>query len=82
MGGCAVSRHNLGSVESGDGNRDRALKHWMIVARAGCRESLDCVKEGYVKGHVTKEDFAKSLRAHQKSVDEMKSENRDKAAQG
>ena len=31
-------------------------------------------------GHVTKEEYAKTLREYQKSQDEMKSDMRDKAA--
>ena len=47
----------------------------MIAASAGL------VKEGYTAGYVnvTKDEYANTLRAYQKSVDEMKSEARDKA---
>ena len=37
------------------------------------------VKYGYTEGHVTKEDYANTLREYQKSQDEMKSKARDKA---
>ena len=51
----------------------------MIAARTGDKESLDTVKEGYVAGHVTKDQYANTLREYQKSQDEMKSDARDKA---
>ena len=57
----------------------RAMKHFMIAARSGYDESLKKVGEGYKAGHVTKDDYTKSLRAYQCSIDEMKSEGRTKA---
>ena len=64
-----------------DGNVERATKHWMIAARAGHDDSLDRIKQGYLDGHITKDDFANVLRAHQNSVSEMKSDHRDRALQ-
>ena len=57
----------------------RAFKHFLLLARAGYKLSLDCVKKGYMAGHVTKEDYANTVREYQKSQDEMKSDARDKA---
>ena len=37
------------------------------------------VKHGFMNGHVTKEQYANTLREYQKSQDEMKSDARDKA---
>ena len=74
-----VARHNLACQELHAGNLDRAWRHWMVAAMAGDDGSLKEMKRGYAKGYVTKDDFAKALRGHQKSVDKMKSENRDKA---
>ena len=51
----------------------------MIAARTGDKESLDTVKEGYVAGHVTKDQYANTLREYQKSQDEMNNDARDKA---
>ena len=48
-------------------------------ARAGSKLSLDMMKKGYTKGHVTKEEYANTLREYQKSQDEIKSEMRDEA---
>ena len=54
MSGSVMARHNLGSNEYNDGNLQRAFKHYMLSARAGCKESLENVKQGYIAGHVTK----------------------------
>ena len=60
-------------------NHHRAVKHFIISASAGCDDSLKGVQAGYRDGKVNKDDFEKTLRAHQKSKDEMKSEWRDHA---
>ena len=55
------------------------MKHFMFAARAG----YDCLKkvgDGYRRGDVTKDDYAKTLRAYQQIQDDMKSEDRTKAA--
>ena len=62
------------------GNLQRAFRHLILAACTGYTHSLDAVKEGYMNGHVTKEEYANTLREYQKSQDEMKSEARDKAA--
>ena len=80
MKGDLDARHNLGVLERKAGNMDRAYKHMIIAARAGHTESLDKVKIGFMDRDVTKEEYESTLRAYQKSVDEMKSEARDKVA--
>ena len=79
INGNVQARHNLGSVESKAGNHYRAMKHFLLAARAGDKKSLDQVKKGFMHSFVTKEDYADTLRAHQKIHDEMKSDMRDKA---
>ena len=79
MNGSVNARHNLGCVEEDAGNPQRACKHFVLAARAGYKQSLDAVKEGYKDGDVTKDEYANTLRAYQKSQYEMKSEMRDKA---
>ena len=64
-------------AEGQAGDHNRAYKHYMIAASAGSKPSLDDIKEGYIAGYVTKDEYANTLRAYQKSVDEMKSEARD-----
>ena len=79
MNGDVAARNNLGCAESRAGTHKRAFKHFMLAARAGDKLSLENVKQGYTIGRVTKEEYANTLRAYQKSQDEMKSEARDKA---
>ena len=80
IGGYEKSRCNLGLHESNRGNMDRALKHFMIAVEFGNNESLKKIKQMYTNGHATKDDYAKALRAHQAYQDEIKSDQRDKAA--
>ena len=79
MKGHNTARYNLGVIEGKDGNFYRAMKHHLIAAKCGDVASLQTVKVGYTAGHVSKEDFEKTLREHQASQDETKSEARAKA---
>ncbi|KAL7524819.1 hypothetical protein ACHAXR_000730 [Thalassiosira sp. AJA248-18] len=72
MGGDCAARHNLGCFENENkGNKERALKHWMISASAGDDESLKNVNHGFSKGWVTEEEYEKTLRAYKESTDEL-----------
>ena len=79
MNGNVSARHNLGCVEIYAGNYHRAYKHFILSARAGCKDSLNAVKTGFMGGFVTKDEYANTLRAYQIRQDEMKSDVRDKA---
>ena len=79
MAGRVEARYHLGVLEGRGCNHYRAIKHFIISASAGCDDSLEGVQAGYRDGKVNKDDFEKTLRAHQKSKDEMKSEWRDHA---
>jgi hypothetical protein len=79
IGGHERARDGLGIIEVLKGNMDLAQKHWMIAARSGYELSLQKVGEGYKDGFVTKEEYATTLRAYQVSVDDMKSEQRERA---
>ena len=81
MGGDADSRHNLGILEENEDNMVRALKHHMVAAGCGVNESLKKIREFYMNGHATKDDYARGLRAHQKYIDGIKSDQRDEAAE-
>ena len=70
----------FGWFEEETGNMSRALKHYMIAARGGDDDSLKEIREFYMNGHATKDDYAKALRAHQKYIDGIKSAERDEAA--
>jgi TPR repeat protein len=78
IGGHEKARYNLGVMEENDGNMDKAMKHYMIAAKSGINEALKEVREGYKDGHVTKDEYANTLRAYQVSVNEMKSVERDR----
>ena len=80
MRGNVLARHNLGVDEDEAGNKMRATKHWMIAAGAGYDKSLNQIRQGYLDGHATKDDFEKALRTHKEANDEMKSDQRDAAA--
>jgi len=80
IGGEVNARHNLGCFEEVKGNMDRALKHWMIAVRDGEHVSLKKIKQCYIDGHATKDDYTKALRSYQEYLDEIKSDQRDEAA--
>ena len=81
IGGDPMARYNLGLFEdNAAGNTNRALKHHMIAAGCGDNESLMEIREFYVNGHATKDDYTKALRAYQKYVGGIKSAQRDEAA--
>lgn len=75
LGGSVPARHNLGTVEL----ESRAMKHFILAAKAGYKPSLDFVlKCGFKKGLVTKDEYANTLRAYQDRHDLMKSNERTK----
>ena len=80
IGGHEVARYFLGTREEANGNMDRAMRHYMISAKCGDDTSLSKIEEGYKAGHVTKEEYASTLRIYKDSCDEMKSEQRTEAA--
>ena len=80
MGGYAPARHNLGNAEGRAGNLDRAIKHWQIAAGCGHNGSLKNIRQMYTAGHASKEDYGRALRAYQKCLEEIRSEQRDNAA--
>jgi TPR repeat protein len=80
MAGDVQARYNLGCEEGNASNMDRAYKHWMISANDGYDLSMKAVQEGYQSGFVTKDDYEKTTRTYGNSIDEMKSDDRDRAA--
>ncbi|KAL9182861.1 hypothetical protein ACHAXT_004140 [Thalassiosira profunda] len=72
------SRCLLGRYESEIGNYDRAKRHWLISASAGCDNCMEGrIKVGWTKGCVTEEEYQKALSAYRTSVDEIESSQRD-----
>ena len=80
MEGGVVARRNLGVREYNAGNFDRALKHYMIAVRSGHTRSVKAIQQMYMDGHATKGHYANALRSHQAYLNEIKSDQRDKAA--
>ena len=80
MGGHATARYNLGVFEVQAGNMDRVIKHHMIAAGCGYTVSLDLIKQMFMNGDATKDDYAKALRAYQEYLVEIKSPQRNEAA--
>jgi len=63
------ARYNLGSDEHRAGNQHRAMKHFVMAAKAGDKESLNEVKEMFIQEVVTKDEYASTLRAyHERNV--------------
>ena len=77
--GHVKSRHNLGFIEIRNGNYERAVRHFLIAARMGDKESLDNIKDMLVQGDATKQQYAEALKGYQDSVQETKSPERDNA---
>ena len=80
MEGNVTARHNLGVSEDNASNYDRALKHFMIAVRGGHTNSVKAIQQLYIDGHATKDHYANALRSHQAYINEIKSDQRDKAA--
>ena len=80
IGGHEKASYYLGLNEALDGNSRIAMKHYIIGARGGFEECLKKVGEGYKAGHVTKDEYATTLRAYQSIKNEMKSKQRVIAA--
>ena len=80
IGGHTLARHSLGSFEEEYGRMNRAVKHWIIAAKLGYDDSLDCVKELYKDGYGSKDDLAAAFRGHKAAIDATKSPQREEAA--
>ena len=78
LGGSVPARHNLGTAEFKN-EESRAMKHFILAARAGYKPSLDFVLNGFKKGLVTKDEYTNTLRAYQDRHELMKSNERTKA---
>ena len=79
INGDITARHILGCKEFEDDNYRRAMKHFILAAKAGYKKSLGAVKNGFMEGVITKDEYANTLRACQQRHNEMKSDDRDKA---
>ena len=80
IAGHPEARYCLGLVEMKNKQFDRAVKHWTIAATLGHDESIERLKKCYMDGHVSKDEFAAALRAHQAAANAMKSQKREEAS--
>jgi TPR repeat protein len=71
------SRNNLGVLEEALGNHERAMKHFRIAACFGNKNAMDSLCRGLEKGLVQMDEYNKTLLAHQKAVEEVKTEERE-----
>ena len=79
MMGNVAARWNLGAHECNLGNYDRAVRHLLISAKMGDKDSLKDIKELLKAGHATTSQYAEALREYQDASEEMKSPDRDEA---
>jgi tetratricopeptide (TPR) repeat protein len=77
IGGHHHARVTLAAHEKIKGRFDRAAKHYIIAANLGCDTSLQYIKQLFVEGIASKEDYAAALRGYQTAVDAIKSAERD-----
>jgi hypothetical protein len=80
IGGHPAALGFLALYEKIKGRPDRAAKHFIIAANLGCDRSVQEVKDLFVQGIVSKEEYAAALRAYQAAVNEAKSAERERAA--
>ncbi|EJK70315.1 hypothetical protein THAOC_08336 [Thalassiosira oceanica] len=79
MNGDVASRHFLGVAEYNQGNCELAVQHLMISAKMGDELSLNCIKEMFMGGLATKEQYTEALMGYRDAVEEMKSPQREDA---
>ena len=72
IGGHPGARDDLALHEMNNGRFERVVKHYIIAANLGCDTSLQCIKDLFVRGIVSKEDYAAALRGYQAAVDAEK----------
>ena len=77
MQGSIRSRHNLGHFEAERGNYYRALRHFLISAKMGDKDSIEAIQRMVMTGIATKEQYAEALKGYQNAVEDTKSPERD-----
>ena len=79
IGGGICARQNLGELDWEAGHHERAYKHFLILGKAGWKNSLENIRIGFEDGYITKDDYIEALRAYQKEQKDTKSAMRDEA---
>ncbi|EJK75399.1 hypothetical protein THAOC_02879 [Thalassiosira oceanica] len=73
------SRYMLGYHEYSSGNHELAVQHWMVSTKMGDDDSLNEIKDMFMKGHTTKAQYAEALEGYQNALEETKSPQREEA---
>jgi TPR repeat protein len=79
FGGHVDARYNLGCHEEMNGRMERAMKHFIIAANMGDKESMKVLWKYHARGFVKKEALTATLRTHHAAVDATKSPQREEA---
>ena len=79
IGGHPQARSFLANYDIENIRFERAAKHHIIAANQGHDASLKLLKDFFVQGVVSKEDYTAALRAHEAAVNETKSPEREEA---
>ena len=79
MQGWVEARHNLGGCEARNRNDDRAVRHLLISAKMGDKDSVEMIKRLFMAGAATKEQFVGALKGYTDAVGGTKSHDRDEA---
>ena len=82
IGGHPLARYSVGAYEwnhEKNGDKERAVKHWIIAARQGDDDSLKALMNAFKERCLSKEDLAAALRAQKAAVDATKSPQRKEA---
>ncbi len=78
IGGHTAARGSLAVHDMETGRIERTAKHLIINANLGHDISLQYLKDLFIQGVVSKEDYAAALRGYQAAVDATKSAEREK----
>jgi len=89
MQGHLQARRELGRLEHGRGNMERAKRHWKISAKAGHTLSMEELRVRMEKGRCmftgkpcfSKKEYDEILRIHEEARNEMRSDARERAQQ-
>jgi len=73
------SRHNLGICDGSKGDCDRAVRHFLISAKMGDKDSLEIIKKMFMDGLAMKDQYTEALKGYQDAEEEMESHDRDEA---
>jgi TPR repeat protein len=80
MAGDVDSRLWLGTDDANAGRFDRAIKRWLIGASSGDIRAVNNIKMTMKVGYAIRDHYAPALRGYKQYLDEVRSEQRDKAA--